>query len=46
MEDAFKESDFEGGVVRGVQAVTRQLKQHFPCDILDGNELPDKPVVL
>jgi uncharacterized membrane protein len=46
MEAAFKQSNFEGGVVAGVQAVTGHLKQHFPFDIHDGNELPDKPVVL
>ena len=46
MEAAFKQSDFEGGVVSGVQAVTRHLTQHFPSDSHDRNELPDKPVVL
>ena len=46
MEAAFRQSDFEGGVVRGVQAVTRHLLQHFPSDSHDRNELPDKPVVL
>lgn len=46
METAFKQSDFEGGVVSGVQAVTRHLKQHFPSGSQDRNELPDKPVVL
>ena len=46
MEAAFRHSNFEGGVVSGVQAVTQHLKQHFPSDSLDRNELPDKPVVL
>ena len=46
MEAAFRQSNFEGGVVSGVQAVTRHLKQHFPSDGHDRNELPDKPVVL
>ncbi len=46
MEAAFRQSDFEGGVVSGVQAVTRHLKQHFPSDSDDSNELPNKPVVL
>ena len=46
MEAAFRQSNFEGGVVSGVQAVTRHLKQHFPSDGKDRNELPDKPVVL
>ena len=46
MEAAFNQSDFEGGVVSGVQAVTLHLKQHYPSDGHYGNELPDKPVVL
>ena len=49
METAFRQSNFEGGVLSGVQAVTRHLKQHFPNDSHDShdrNELPDKPVVL
>ena len=46
METAFMQSDFEGGVVSGVQAVTRHLVEHFPADGRSGNELPDKPVML
>jgi len=46
MEAAFRQGDFEGGVVRGIQAVTRHLAQHFPAVAEDRNELPDKPVVL
>ena len=46
MEAAFRQSNFEGGVVAGVQAVTQHLKRHFPSDSHDRNELPDKPVVL
>ena len=46
MEAAFRQSNFEGGVLAGVQAVTQHLKQHFPSDSHDRNELPDKPVVL
>lgn len=46
MEVAFKQSDFEGGVIAGVQAVTQHLKAHFPVDGNDHNELPDKPVIL
>ena len=46
MEAAFRESNYEGGVIRGVQAVTQHLVQHFPADGRSGNELPDKPVVL
>ena len=46
MEAAFRQSNFEGGVVSGVQAVTQHLVKHFPADGGNGNELPDKPVVL
>lgn len=46
MEVAFRQSNFEGGVVSGVHAVTQHLKQHFPSDSHDRNELPDTPVVL
>ena len=46
MEAAFKQSDFEGGVVKGVQAVSQHLAMHFPAGDYHGNELPDEPVVL
>lgn len=46
MEAAFRQSDFEGGVVSGVQAVTEHLVTHFPAEGRGGNELPDQPVFL
>lgn len=46
MEPAFKQSDFEKGVIAGVQAVTLHLKAHFPADGSDRNKLPNKPVIL
>ena len=46
MEAAFKLAHFEAGVVAGVQSVTQHLKQHFPSDRHDRNELSDKPVLL
>ena len=46
MEAAFKQSNYEGGVVAGVQAVTRHLTVHFPANGQGENELPDAPVVL
>jgi len=46
MEVAFRQADFEGGVVRGIQEVTRHLVEHFPPIGGGPNELPDKPVVL
>ncbi len=46
MESAFKQGDFEGGVLGGVKAVTQYLAKHFPVKGGSGNELSDKPVVL
>ncbi len=46
MEAAFRQSNFEGGVMSGVQAVTQHLVQHFPAKGHNANELPDKPVLL
>ena len=46
METAFKQANYEGGVVSGIQAVTRHLVEHFPAVGTGRNELPDKPVVL
>ena len=46
MEAAFRQSNYEAGVVSGVQAVTQHLVKHFPADRRNANELPDKPVVL
>jgi uncharacterized membrane protein len=46
METAFKQARYEGGVVTGIQAVTRNLMKHFPASGTSRNELPNKPVVL
>ena len=46
MEAAFRQSDFERGVLGGVQAVTQHLVKHFPAGGRNANELPDRPVVL
>jgi uncharacterized membrane protein len=46
MEADFKADNFAGGVVKGIQAVSRQLAAHFPKHGAGPNELPDKPVVI
>ncbi len=46
MEAAFKTANYEGGVVGGIEAVTRQLVNHFPPQARARNELPDQAVVL
>ena len=45
MEAAFKLSNFEGGVLAGIQAVTQYLALHFPVNGPQKNELSDTPVV-
>ena len=46
IETAFKQNNYEDGVVSGIQAVTQHLAKHFPTSDAGRNELPDKPVVL
>ena len=46
METAFRQANYEGGVIGGIQAVTQHLTQHFSASGAGKNELPDKPVVL
>jgi uncharacterized membrane protein len=46
MEDDFKAGNFSGGVIKGIQAVSRELAAHFPKRGRGPNELPDAPVVL
>lgn len=46
MEAAFKAAKFEGGAVSGIQAVSRQLVDHFPAGSRNANELPDKPLII
>jgi uncharacterized membrane protein len=46
METDFRAGDFEGGVIKGIEAVSRQLAGHFPKHGGGPNELPDAPVVI
>lgn len=46
MESAFKQANYEGGVVSGIAAVTQHQMKHFPARGSDRNELSDKPVLL
>ena len=46
MEAAFRQADFQGGVIGGIREVTRHLAEHFPPIGDDRNELPDKPAEL
>ncbi|MBI5264554.1 MAG: TPM domain-containing protein [Bradyrhizobium sp.] len=46
MEAEFRSGQFERGVIKGIEAVSRELATHFPPRGPDHNELPDKPVVM
>src|SRR3954462_3209626 len=46
METDFRAGNFAGGVIKGIQAVSKQLAAHFPKHGGGKNELPDAPVVI
>ncbi|MBA2402205.1 MAG: TPM domain-containing protein [Bradyrhizobium sp.] len=46
METEFRSGQFERGVIKGIEAVSRQLAAHFPATVAGRNELPDAPVVI
>ena len=46
MEMAFKQANYEAGVVNGIKAVTQHLEIHFPAVSGGQSELPDNPAVL
>jgi uncharacterized membrane protein len=46
MEVDFKAGNFEGGVIKGIAEVSRQLATYFPKHGAGRNELPDAPVVI
>ena len=46
MEAEFRAGNFERGVIKGIEAVSRQLATHFPAQGAGPNELPDAPVVM
>jgi len=46
METAFKQANYEAGVVTGIQAVTRALIQHFPTAGGGRNELSNQPMIV
>jgi uncharacterized membrane protein len=46
MQTDFRSGNFETGVIKGIEAVSRQLAAHFPKHGSGPNELPDKPVVI
>jgi uncharacterized membrane protein len=46
METDFKAGNFENGVIKGIEAVSRQLAKYFLKSGVGPNELPDAPVVI
>lgn len=47
MESAFREGQFESGVIAGIRAIGTRLQAHFPPEQAEGgNQLPDSPVIL
>ena len=46
MEADFRAGNFEGGVIKGIEAVSRELAKYFPPSGPHRNELPDSPVVI
>ncbi len=46
MEADFRARHFESGVIRGIEAVSRQLAKYFPAQGRGPNELPDAPLVI
>jgi uncharacterized membrane protein len=46
METEFRAGNFKSGVIKGIEAVSKQLAAHYPKQRVGRNELPDAPVVI
>lgn len=46
MEAAFREGNFEAGVISGIREAGALLARHFPAQRSNPDELPDRPAVL
>src|SRR5712671_5179737 len=46
MESDFRGGDFERGVIKGIESVSRLMAEHFPAERGGRNELPDAPLVI
>ena len=46
MEADFRQGQFETGVIKGIEAVSRELAKYFPASGAHPNELPDQPLVI
>jgi len=46
IEVACQRAEYEAGAKAGIEAVAQSLRRHFPRPDVQGNELPDEPVLL
>jgi len=46
MEQRFRQGEFETGVLHGIKEISALLKQHYPANDKNNNELSDVPIVL
>lgn len=46
MEQSFRGGDFARGALAAIEEITGLLRQHFPAEPGNINELPDRPVLL
>ena len=46
METAFRVGDYRAGALAAIQRIGALLTEHFPADVRNPNELPDRPLVL
>lgn len=46
MEVLFRQGQFEAGVLHGIAQIGSILRQHYPADNNNKNELPDAPVII
>ena len=46
MEAAFRQKNYRGGALEAITKASELLVQHFPADVKNLNELPDRPVRL
>jgi uncharacterized membrane protein len=46
MQKAFRQGDFRGGSLEGIERITVMLATHFPAGADNPNELSNKPVIV
>lgn len=46
MQKEFRQGDFRGGALEGIEGITRILEAHFPAGVSNPNELSNKPVIV